>query len=57
MKPNKFLTWFIPSSSLLAVVLLFILSNLQIKKEKETLTMKYKKAIPYLEKGWVINGY
>ena len=35
MKPNKFLTWFIPSSSLLAVVLLFILSNLQIKKEKE----------------------
>ena len=28
-----------------------------IKKEKETLTMKYKKAIPYLEKGWVINGY
>ena len=28
-----------------------------IKKDKETLTMKYKKAIPYLEKGWVINGH
>ena len=27
-----------------------------ITKDKETLTMKYKKAIPYLEKGWVING-
>ena len=27
-----------------------------IKKDKETLTMKYKKTIPYLEKGWVING-
>ena len=27
-----------------------------IKKDKETLSMKYKKAIPYLEKGWVING-
>ena len=28
-----------------------------IKKDKETLTMKYKKAIPYFEKGWVINGH
>ena len=28
-----------------------------IKKDKETLTMKYKKAIPYLEKGWIINGH
>ncbi len=28
-----------------------------ITKDKETLTMKYKKAIPYLEKGWVINGH
>ena len=27
-----------------------------ITKDKETLTLKYKKAIPYLEKGWVING-
>ena len=27
-----------------------------ITKDKETLTMKYKKAIPYLEKGWTING-
>ena len=27
-----------------------------ITKDKETLTMKYKKVIPYLEKGWVING-
>ena len=27
-----------------------------ITKNKETLTMKYKKTIPYLEKGWVING-
>ena len=27
-----------------------------ITKDKETLTMKYKKTIPYLEKGWVING-
>ena len=27
-----------------------------ITKDKETLTMKYKKAIPYFEKGWVING-
>ena len=28
-----------------------------ITKDKETLTMKYKKVIPYLEKGWVINGH
>ena len=28
-----------------------------LKEDKETLTMKYKKAIPYLEKGWVINGH
>ena len=28
-----------------------------ITKDKETLTMKYKKTIPYLEKGWVINGH
>jgi hypothetical protein len=28
-----------------------------ITKDKETLTMKYKKAIPYLEKGWIINGH
>ncbi len=28
-----------------------------IKKDKETLTMKYKKAIPYLEKGLIINGH
>ena len=27
-----------------------------ITKDKETLTLKYKKAIPYLEKGWIING-
>ena len=27
-----------------------------ITKDKETLTMKYKKVIPYLEKGWIING-
>ena len=27
-----------------------------ITKDKETLTMKYKKAIPYLEKGLTING-
>ena len=28
-----------------------------ITKDKETLTMKYKKVIPYLEKGCVINGH
>ena len=28
-----------------------------ITKDKETLTMKYKKVIPYLEKGWIINGH
>ena len=27
-----------------------------ITKDKKTLTMKYKKTIPYLEKGWVIDG-
>ena len=27
-----------------------------IKKDKETLTLKHKKAIQYLEKGWIING-
>ena len=27
-----------------------------ITKDKETLTLKYKKSIPYLEKGWVITN-
>ncbi len=27
-----------------------------ISKGKETLEVKYKKSIPYLEKGWKING-
>jgi len=27
-----------------------------ITKDKKTLTVKYKKTIPYLEKGWVIDG-
>ena len=31
--------------------------KVMITKDKETLTMKYKKAIPYLEKGWIINGH
>ena len=31
--------------------------KVMITKDKETLTMKYKKAIPYFEKGWIINGH